>query len=220
MYLGRLANGSGDRPPRDPWGGVRERLAACRTKNALAYDWTVAKLGMPALAGTSGIWGKYSPIQYGQTPPASLWTECANGYPMYMQFQFQEAARKLIPTAQEAAEAFVEEIKTIAPTVPVEMPTVVTPPDSRLAPPPPLRMTIPTGEVPPLMVTTPVDSIPGAAFPLMQRYQQQVPVADESLITQYHAPPPEGAAPPEEKKGAGIGTVLALGIPLVLAMAG
>lgn len=214
MYLGYLANGSGDRPRISPGARRRAKLAECQRRDPPAFDWTAAKLGASHLVGT-GLFRQVEP-----NAPATLYSECTNNFPMYRQFMFQEAALKLIPTAQETAEAFIEEIKTVAPTVPVEMPTVVTPPDSRLAPPPPLYMTRPTGEVPARMVTTPVDSIPGAAFPLMQQYQQQAPGADESLISQYYEPPPEAAAPPEEKKGAGIGTALALGIPLVLAIAG
>ena len=56
--------------------------------------------------------------------------------------------QQLVPTAEETAEAFVAEVQKIAPPVPLEKPTVVTPPDSRLAPPAPIRTGVWRGTVP------------------------------------------------------------------------
>lgn len=240
MYLGQLGNGpNGYRIQQEKKAGMRARCAG--GANILPSKWTAAKYppGMVPNVLPKESWAAYvARMKAAGYPPfrSRYWFECAAGYPMYWNWRIQSQVQKTVPTAEETAEAFVEEVKKIAPAPPVEGPTVITAPPTVAAPapPPPKAVT----EAPTLSLaeqyalqqeagapTVPVDSVPQAAppaaetaaFPLMEQYRRQFqeteaqPAADAT---------PQQARVEAQKRGAGIGTILAVGIPLALAVAG
>lgn len=221
MYLGRLANGSGDAPERR-LARQKASIQRCRNSNPAAYKWTVAKYGVAPKASAYG--GSLALARN------KVMQECAAGWPEYWNWRIASQTQKLVPTAEETAEAFIEEVKKISPPL-IDKPVLIAaPPDvAAPAPPPPVsapdvRYTQPY--VPPPNGTVPVDSQPqapppaaiAAEFPLMEQYrreQMEVRARPAADVT------PNGVPPIVEKKApGGIGTALALGIPIVLMMAG
>ena len=220
MYLGALANGNNGYARRKAKQSVVS--GACGgPANALPNAWTRAKwpVGSVPTALPREKWEVYKArlASYGYPPQISrFWFECAAGFPLYWAWRIEQQVAKLVPTAEETAEAFVEEVKKIAPPAPVEKPTVVTPPDSRLAPPPPM---------PPVRGTLPVDSqlyappppaAVSAAFPLQERYKRLW--LERQAIAATDAMPADAAPTTEKKPGAGIGMALAAGAAGLLAM--
>ena len=206
--LEALANGNAEERERRK----REERAAINRRcniNRLASEWTKAKygsnIGTPRIPPTRGPDATYEAHvarfkKLGYPPRFhKYWYECRDGYPEYMQFQFQQAAQKLIPTAEETAEAFVKEVKEIAPPL-VEKPAVVPAPVGVPAPAPP----------PP-----PVPTTQRAPVSVVERFRDER-IPQPSATMPVEAPVPEPAAQP----GAGIGAALAIGIPIALMMAG
>jgi hypothetical protein len=159
--------------------------------------------------------------------------------------QFRLKISRYVPTVEETAVAFVEELTKLAPAPPTTGPTVVTPPDVLIAPPvsapAPLPVTESAESASPeslmdkyaaqqgdaadpweMRAYLPVDSERAAQLPahvLQQEYplmQQYGEQRDAAIAAEVG---PEGAPPaPEKKKGAGIGTVLLLAAPLALTL--
>jgi hypothetical protein len=152
-------------------------------------------------------------------PPqiSRYWFECAAGFPLYWQWRIEQQVQKLVPTAEETAEAFVAEVQKIAPPPPIEKPTVVTPPDSRLAPPPPMppitRGTLPVDSQ---LYAPPPPAAVSAAFPLQEAYKRRW--LERQAIAATDAMPADAMPAPEKKPGAGIGMALAAGAAGLLAM--
>lgn len=256
MYLGTLSNGpnGGNRKPTKSQLKRQALISRC-AMNPQASAWTAAKYGMPTRNGrplkrppavfmspgqrpglpTAAAFRKYmTGLGFPQIAHGvEYWYECERGWPEYEKFKFAEMAKKFIPTAEETAEAFVEEVKKVAPPL-VQKPIVVPAPPEVAAPAPPvLKPALPPVRapdmryiqpyVPPPNGTLPVDSAP-PEFPLMARFRAQQeakapsPAADatpEGMPT-----PTPDAVKAAQQRGAGIGTILALGIPIALAMAG
>ena len=203
MYLGTLANGSGDAPERRRIARAA-KLAACRGGgNVLASIWTEKKFPVP--------------YRY-PSPSDKYWAECKAGYPMYWNWRIAQQVKTLVPTAEETAEAFVEEVKKIAPPPPIEKPTVVTPPDSRLAPPPPMPPATTRGTLPvdSQLYAPPPPAAVSAAFPLQEAYKRRW--LERQAGAAADAMPDDAMPAPEKKPGAGIGMALAAGAAGLLAM--
>lgn len=226
MYLGTLANGSGDRQERTQAAKAAIKSACGGGANILPSQWTAGKypLGQTPANLTyiryQGTYDQYAAKMRAAGYPPTIsryWFECAGGYPMYWNWRIAQQVKTLVPTAEETAEAFVEEVKKIAPPPPIEKPTVVTPPDSRLAPPPPMPP-ITTGTVPvdSQLYAPPPPAAVSAAFPLQEAYKRRW--LERQAGAAADAMPDDAMPAPEKKPGAGIGMALAAGAAGLLAM--
>ena len=140
MYLGALGQ-------RDDNGNKRRKAkqAAVNAQcgggaNVLPSRWTAGKYPVGSTPTSLGLLGQPTWDAYvaylaalGYPPQVSrYWFECKAGYPMYWNWRIAQQVKTLVPTAEETAEAFVEEVKKIAPPPPIEKPTVVKPWQSRV----------------------------------------------------------------------------------------
>lgn len=216
MYLGTLGQGNGPNGGGSELRDQRRREQAKRCKqNGAASAWTAAKYGYGG-QNIFGGRGKY-------------WQECAAGYPEYYNWLIQQRVQKLVPTAEETAEAFVTEVKrlpgrdigppiTARPALPrVDIPT------PRVPPPPAPPITAPR-PMPPAAVT-PVDSVvrapaPPAAvareFPLMEQFRRQQMEARAQPAAPADLPVPTPVPEVEVAANKNLATILLLGIPVVL----
>lgn len=252
MYLGALSNGpnGGNRRPTLGERRAQAFLSRCAV-NPQASDWTGAKYGVPTRNGRPlrkppGVFMNPAQMANLPTPKAyrdymtrlgyghlasgiEYWYECQAGWPEYEAFKFAEMAKRFIPTAEETAEAFVEEVKKVAPPL-VEKPILVPAPPGVPAPAPPVLKPPPVRApdmryiqpyVPPPNGTLPVDSAP-PEFPLMARFraQQAAKAPSPAADATPEAMPTPDQVKAAQQRGAGIGTILALGIPIALAIAG